>query len=108
MILFLDFDGVLHPFQARDEGYFCCVPHLLEILRQHPEIRVVFSTSWRGEFPFPRLVEFVTADGRENLAHRFIDSTPYLSQNPEQPFGHSGCMLTDYIQACRFSRIITQ
>ena len=34
MILFLDFDGVLHSlFGENDDGYFCRLPVLWEILR---------------------------------------------------------------------------
>lgn len=84
MILFLDFDGVLHPLQARDAGFFSCTQHLFELLRRHPEIRVVFSTPWRSDYPFDYLVEFVAVEGDEDLVDRFIGSTPDLSEDPDQ------------------------
>lgn len=39
MILFLDFDGVLHP-HLRHEPDFCRLPLLWEILRVVPEARL--------------------------------------------------------------------
>ena len=46
MILFLDFDGVLHP-NSDDSEHFSCAPLLWELLRRHPDVRVVLSTGWR-------------------------------------------------------------
>lgn len=66
MILYLDFDGVLHPDEAywygpergvllktanlpieyADHDLFCYAASLTEILDDFPEIRIVLSTSW--------------------------------------------------------------
>lgn len=80
MILFLDYDGVLHPelFADQDREVFCRVDRLWEILRACPEVQVVFSTSWREKFPFDELVDFSTANGGEDLANRFIGATPVI------------------------------
>ena len=78
MILFLDFDGVLHPegLQAGEKDQlFCARPLLHQILRAAPNVDVVFTTSWRLMYPFAELVSFAT--GGENLAHRFVGITPY-------------------------------
>lgn len=83
MILFLDFDGVLHPTSADADGLFCCTPHLWSILQQHPELRVVFSTSWRERHTLDDLTNFATFGGGEDLASRFISVTPTLSERPE-------------------------
>ena len=40
MILFLDFDGVLHSCDAGDDALFVSVPYLWQILRRRPEIEV--------------------------------------------------------------------
>lgn len=77
MILFLDFDGVLHP-HMRTEPDFCRLPLLWTILRSCPDMRVVFSTSWRVVYRPDEMVEFVTWGGGEDLAHRIIGSTPDL------------------------------
>lgn len=77
MILFLDFDGVLHP-HLRHEPDFCRLPLLWQILRAAPEARVVFSTSWRKVYQHGEMVEFVTCGGGEDLAHRVLGATPCL------------------------------
>jgi len=76
-ILFLDFDGVLHP-TVRGEPVFCRLPLLWKILRAHPEVQVVFSTAWRDDYAPDIMLDFVTSGGGEDLAHRFIGRTPYL------------------------------
>ncbi len=77
MILFLDFDGVLHP-HLRHEPDFCRLPLLWQILRACPNANVVFSTSWREVYRHDELVEFVTYGGGEDLAHRIVGATPNL------------------------------
>ncbi len=76
MVIFLDFDGVLHGEGVEADGLFRCTPHLWTILRAVPEARVVFSTSWREKHPLDELVEFATFGGGEDLAGRFIGVTP--------------------------------
>ena len=56
MILFLDYDGVLHPDaaylvngrpQLRAAGsLFMCAPILVEALAPYPQVQIVLSTSW--------------------------------------------------------------
>jgi hypothetical protein len=80
MLLFLDFDGVLHVHGGEK---FAHLPRLEAVLRAYPEIEVVLSTSWRvcREFPFPVLRAFFSAD----LRHRFFGVTPIIDQL-EPPF----------------------
>lgn len=78
MILFLDFDGVMHPDGSTVSELFCNLPLLWEILRARPSAEVVFSTSWRDSYRFDDLVEMVTRNGGEDLTRRFIDVTPAL------------------------------
>lgn len=77
MILFLDFDGVLHP-NLKGEPDFCRLPLMWQILGACPDMEVVFSTSWREIYKFDEMVEFVTYGGGEEFAARFIGSTPEL------------------------------
>lgn len=79
LILFLDFDGVLHPAE-RAETLFCCKQHLWTILRSCPQVDVVFSTSWRETHSFKNLVELVTTYGGEDLACRFVGATSMLEK----------------------------
>lgn len=83
MILFLDFDGVLHPSPTGGD-VFCCVPHLWTILRARRSIEVVFSTSWREAYAPDAMLDFVTANGAEDLLARFIGSNPVLCT--EEPY----------------------
>lgn len=87
MVLFLDFDGVLHP-QEHGGNLFCRRQLLWDILRAHPEVRVVFSTAWREAHPLADLVAFATADGGEDLAPRFIGVTPVHPFDPVEPRRH--------------------
>ncbi len=82
MILFLDFDGVLHPETGDESDLFCCRPVLWEILRARADVDVVFSTSWRESYPPEALLDFVTARGGEELRHRFIGQTPTVPVAP--------------------------
>lgn len=77
MILFLDFDGVLHP-NIIGTKLFCCTNQLWKILRACPDVLVVFSTSWRESYRPEELLDFVTFDGGEDLAHRFVGQTPRI------------------------------
>jgi len=44
MILFVDFDGVLHRWPRDSLSlHFCCAPHMWELLRRHPEIKCFFQ-----------------------------------------------------------------
>jgi hypothetical protein len=84
MILFLDFDGVLHPVGGKAE-MFCRLPLLWRLLRTCPEVQVVFSTSWRETYRFDYLVDFATSNGGEDLACRFIGSTPVPELSEDDP-----------------------
>lgn len=77
-ILFLDFDGVLHPDFARGTALFSARPLLWQLLDECPYLEVVFSTSWREIHPVDELIQFVTAGGGEHLAARFIGTTPSI------------------------------
>lgn len=78
MILFLDFDGVLHPRDGHNHPLFGRTSLLWQILHACPTAEVVFSTSWRENFTVPEMMNFVTYGGGEELAHRFIGSTPVI------------------------------
>jgi hypothetical protein len=70
-LIFLDFDGVLHPCTA---GTFIYVDRFEAFLRKHPCIRVVFSTSWRLDHGRHDLLALFPAD----LHERFVGVTPHL------------------------------
>ena len=81
MILFLDFDGVLHPDSAylvkgrptlKGEGeLFMWAPLLIKALADFPEVQIVLSTSWARELSFSRACCWLP----EELRARVIGST---------------------------------
>ena len=46
MILFLDFDGVLHPEPSLAKDAFCRLPLIEEILQDFPQVQIVVSSAW--------------------------------------------------------------
>ena len=56
-VLFLDFDGVMHPYDpfviedpfgvAADAGHFCWLPLLTDALAAYPAVRIVVTSDWR-------------------------------------------------------------
>ena len=75
MILFLDFDGVLHPeCEVRQRGEipdFCFLPRLETLLRAFPHVRIVISSAWREHKTLDRLRGLFSAD----IAARIIAAT---------------------------------
>lgn len=51
-LLFLDFDGVLHPVDAGVQKMerFCWLPILESLLDGHPDVYVVVHSTWRYEY----------------------------------------------------------
>ena len=76
MILFLDFDGVLHPEydgQATPADVaFCHLPRFEAVMRDHPEVEIVISSTWREQFPLDDLRARFSSD----IAARIVGATP--------------------------------
>lgn len=72
MILFLDFDGVLHPQPCNLDEEFCYLPRLEGVLRDYPEVRVVVSSMWRHDQDLETLQSYFSEDIRQ----RVFDVTP--------------------------------
>ncbi|PWF55503.1 HAD domain-containing protein [Massilia glaciei] len=76
MILFLDFDGVLHPEHEREptpaDRVFCHLPRLETILRDFPRVEVVISSMWRHDYTLTELRTRFSPD----IAARIIGATP--------------------------------
>ncbi len=72
LILFLDFDGVLHPQPCFQDNVFCRLPLLEEVLREFPTLPIVISSSWREQESLEFLKSYFSAD----IAQRMIGVTP--------------------------------
>ena len=75
MILFLDFDGVLHPFLTRSgPDAFCYTPRLERVLREFPAVQIVIASTQREAVPLAFLVQRFSPD----IAVRIVGATPIL------------------------------
>lgn len=74
--LYLDFDGVMHPYQ---NGSLSRMPLLAQWLHERPDIRVVVSSSWRQSHDVPALQKLFP----KALRTRVVGVTPLL---PRQPY----------------------
>jgi hypothetical protein len=74
MILFLDFDGVMHPDAAEQDQHFRCASRIEEVLRDFPAVQVVISSSWREAYTLEQIRGFFSPD----IAARIHDVTPVL------------------------------
>lgn len=78
MILFLDFDGVLHPFSPRrdisdeENQLFAYLPRLEATLRDFPHVRIVISSDWRQRMSLDDIRQYFSSDMRP----RVIGVTP--------------------------------
>lgn len=85
MVLFLDFDGVLHGFDGTAKDLFRHAPRFSAVLRDHVNIEVVISSDWRKDACIADLAAHFEIDVR----HRFIgltdvDSDPMGSRRRER------------------------
>lgn len=71
MILFLDFDGVLHPegddHIVNDGTDFCLLPRLEALPREFPHVRIVISSSWREQLHYETLLKPFSNDIRARI-----------------------------------------
>ena len=87
-LIFLDYDGELHPVYPRCElaneenQLFSYLPRLESVLRDFPECKIVISSSWRENRQF----EYITKDFSADIVTRIIGVTPALrSKEPPYP-----------------------
>ncbi|MFC3106848.1 HAD domain-containing protein [Undibacterium arcticum] len=72
MILFLDFDGVLHPDPCDEGERFSRLPAFEALMRDFPAVEIVVSSSWRVARTLDDLRAFFATD----IAQRIIGVTP--------------------------------
>jgi hypothetical protein len=73
-LLFLDFDGVLHPLKSGEAGRFALLPAFEAWVRQHPPFEIVISSTRRQIFPFETIRRFFSSD----IRGRIIGMTPIV------------------------------
>lgn len=80
-ILFLDFDGVLHPEHCHESKHFCCLPSLESAVRQVPECELVITSTWRLQYPLERIRQRFSAD----VAAKIAGATPRFAELTDVP-----------------------
>ncbi|MDD2882497.1 MAG: HAD domain-containing protein [Rhodoferax sp.] len=73
LIIFLDFDGVMHPHPCFDANMFTQLPLIEEVLREFPSAEIVISSSWRLDSSFQELKRLLSTD----IGQRVIGTTPF-------------------------------
>jgi len=76
-VLFLDFDGVLHPSGGEASGARFSRRPLLEALLREPDlchVEIVISSTWREAYPLKQLIAVFS----EDIRPRIIGVTPTL------------------------------
>lgn len=76
VVVFLDFDGVLHPMPSWQHEVLQQMPVLADVLRQFPGVEVVISSSWREHYSLEEMKEFFA----EDIRHLVVGVTPVLRQ----------------------------
>ena len=80
-LIFLDFDGVTHPEICKREELFTCLYLIEDVLRAHPGVDVVISSSWRFSHPIEQLRKRFSRD----IVPRVLDCTPISPRNEAEP-----------------------
>lgn len=86
MILFLDFDGVLHPQHDGEptpvDRVFCHLTRFEAVMRDFPNVEIVISSTWRYQFTLDQLRARFSPD----IAARIIDTTPQTERHLESQY----------------------
>lgn len=73
VMIFLDFDGVLHPVCPRDDlpasesQPFCYLPRLAQVLQDFPGIEIVITSTWRLHRDLDQLREMFPVELRGKI-----------------------------------------
>ena len=86
-MLFLDFDGVLHPEPCyRDEDLFCCLALFENVMVDFPQVDIVICSTWRTNRDLVTLQKLFSPA----IGERIIGVTPSWRDLPEllEVIGH--------------------
>ncbi len=95
MILFLDFDGVLHPWGCPRDEYFCYLPTLEGVLRDYTYVEIVICSDWR----FTHSMEELRGKFSPDIALRVRGQTPSLTTGTGKLSGLRRREATKFLQA---------
>lgn len=72
-LIFLDFDGVLHPLQPEVSQLerFCWLPTLEALVSDFSDVYIVVHSTWRYEYTEPEIRQMLGS-----LGHRFVGCAP--------------------------------
>jgi hypothetical protein len=80
-ILFLDFDGVLHPLHCPASQHFCHLHQFEATIGKLPNIEIVISSTWRMQRSLTALKGFFS----KHVADRIVGMTPLYSTLEDIP-----------------------
>lgn len=80
-VLFLDFDGVMHPEFCHESKHFVHLNTFETVIRAAPHIELVISSTWRQKRSLDELKALFTAD----VVARIVGATPLYAQLEEVP-----------------------
>jgi hypothetical protein len=72
VLLFLDFDGVMHPAGCDASRHFCQRDLFEAVMREYPDVRIVITSTWRHAYPMGEIKRFFSPD----IAERIVGKTP--------------------------------
>jgi hypothetical protein len=61
-LLFLDFDGVLHPVRSSKADHFCRRENFESVIREFPAVRIVITSTWRQVYTLGQIRAMFSED----------------------------------------------
>ena len=80
-ILFLDFDGVMHPEFCNESKHFMHRDTFETVMRSAPQVELVISSTWRQK----RSLDVLKTLFSHDVASRIIGTTPLYAQLEDVP-----------------------
>lgn len=92
-LIFLDFDGVLHPNHCAEDVYFCRLHLLINLIQSvGSDLGVVISSSWRHHHTYEELLAFLP----EPLSRQVVGTTGPAFVGKHARFQEICAFLSDY------------
>lgn len=71
-LVFLDFDGVMHPVRCHVVDHFCNLELFEEVMREFPGVQIVIASTWREAYSLSDIRQRFSPD----IAARIVGKTP--------------------------------